>query len=53
MVTYQSGNDFFLPETEKNLIAEWNTPEFVKVIGDKEVYYELHLNEWSIFNIRL
>lgn len=37
---------------EDHLIAQWNEPNYVKRIKGSEVYYELHLNEWSIFNMR-
>lgn len=52
LVKKSNGNEYYLPETDKDLIAEWNMPKFIKIIGIGEVYYELHLNEWSIFNIR-
>lgn len=42
----------WLPPTEKHLIAQWKTPEKVRRIKENEVYYELHLREWSMSNMR-
>lgn len=42
----------WLPPTEKHLVAQWKKPERVKVVKKNEVYYELHLREWSIANVR-
>jgi len=42
----------WLPRTEDHLVAHWKDPKRVKRISGKEVYYELHLDEWSILNMR-
>ncbi|MFA5023360.1 MAG: hypothetical protein WC523_00185 [Patescibacteria group bacterium] len=41
----QSG---WLPAKKENLIAQWKTPSYIKKIEGNNVYYEIHLNEWSI-----
>jgi len=38
----------WLPAKEENLIAHWKEPNCVRRIEGKDVYYEIHLNEWSI-----
>lgn len=46
-------NSGWLPPTEKHLVAQWKNPERIrKIDGNNDVYYELHLREWSISNIR-
>lgn len=42
----------WLPPTEDHLVAQWKEPTYVKKIEGNEVYYELHINEWSILNMR-
>lgn len=42
----------WLPVKEEHLVAQWKEPKFIRKIEGKEVYYEVHLNEWSILNIR-
>ena len=44
----------WLPPTSDHLVAQWKNPERVKRISkDKsEVYYELHLREWSVADMR-
>jgi len=42
----------YLAPTEDHIVAQWHEPERVKRIEGKEIYYELHLNEWSVFNMR-
>lgn len=40
----------WLPPTEEHLVGQWREPKRIKKIDktDKSVYYEIHLNEWSI-----
>lgn len=40
----------WLPPAQEHLVAQWKNPERVKRISQNgdEVYYELHLREWSI-----
>lgn len=45
----QSG---WLPVTKEHLVAQWKTPVRVRKIEGKDVFYEIHLNEWSILNMR-
>lgn len=51
---YEDGeeNVGWLPATKDHLVAQWNEPTRVKRVEGKEVYYEIHLNEWSILNMR-
>lgn len=44
----------WLPSAREHLVAQWENPERVRRISkDKsEVYYELHLKEWSIADMR-
>lgn len=42
----------WLPSEKKHLIAQWKNPTRVRRIEGNEIYYELHLNEWSIANMR-
>ncbi len=46
-------NTGYLPPKKINLVAQWKLPERVRRIDGNEVYYELHLNEWSITNMRI
>lgn len=45
----QSG---WLPVQEEHLVAQWKEPTYHRKIDDKGVYYEIHLNEWSVANMR-
>ena len=38
----------WLPPTDDHLVAQWKEPKYIKKIEGTEVYYEIHLNEWSI-----
>jgi len=41
----------WLPAKEENLIAQWKSPKRIKKIDtDRSVYYEIHLNCWSILD---
>jgi hypothetical protein len=40
------------PPKKQHIVAQWKTPEKVRRIEGNEVYYELHLREWSIANMR-
>jgi len=42
----------WIPPTEDHLIAQWKEPTRIRRIEGKDVYYEIHLNEWSILNMR-
>lgn len=42
----------WLPVTEDHLVAQWKEPTYIKKIDGNDVYYEIHLNEWSILNMR-
>ena len=46
---YNSG---WLPPTNEHLVAQWKEPSYIKKKEGNSVYYEIHLNEWSISNIR-
>lgn len=45
-------NQGWLPRTDDYLVAHWKEPTRVKRIDGKELYYEIHLNEWSILSFR-
>lgn len=42
----------WLPIKKENLVAQWKEPQRVRRVEGKDVYYEIHLNEWSITNLR-
>ena len=42
----------WLPAEKEHLVAQWKEPTRIQKIDGKDVYYEIHLNEWSILNIR-
>ncbi|KKL28686.1 hypothetical protein LCGC14_2372650 [marine sediment metagenome] len=42
----------WLPPTKEHLVAQWREPTRIRKVEGKDVYYELHLNEWSILNMR-
>lgn len=42
----------WLPPTDIHLVAQWKEPKYIRKKEGKEVYYEIHLNEWSISNMR-
>lgn len=39
----------WLPTKKENLVAQWKEPKRIRRIENKEVYYEIHLSEWSAF----
>ena len=41
-------NGGWLPLDPKYLIAQWKRPKYVRRVEDEDVYYELHLDEWSM-----
>ena len=43
----------WLPPKEEHIVAKWENPTRVRRIEGNETYYELHLNEWSIANMRI
>lgn len=45
-------NSGWLPTKKEHLVAQWKKPERVRRINGKDIYYELHLKEWSIANVR-
>jgi len=49
--TTESTSDW-LPPVKEHLVGQWKEPTYIKKIDGKDVYYELHLNEWSILNMR-
>jgi hypothetical protein len=42
----------WLPPKPKHLIAQWKRPKYIRKVEGKNVYYELHLNEWSMVRER-
>lgn len=42
----------WLPLNDKYLIAQWKKPKYIKRIEGKDVYYELHINEWSMIKLK-
>lgn len=42
----------YLPADKRHLIAQWKNPTRVRRIEGNEMYYELHVNEWSVVNMR-
>lgn len=42
----------WLEPTEEHLVGQWKKPERVRVVDGKSVYYEIRLNNWSMFNMR-
>lgn len=45
----QSG---WLPAAEEYLVAQWKEPTYIRKVEGRDAYYEVHLNEWSILNMR-
>lgn len=41
----------WLPATKDHLVAQWKEPTYVRRKEGREVYYELHINEWSILSM--
>lgn len=42
----------WLPVSEEHLVAQWKEPTYVRKVDGRDVFYEIHLNEWSILNMR-
>ena len=42
----------WLPTKKEHLVAQWKEPKRVRKVEGKEVFYEIHLNEWSFTNVR-
>lgn len=42
----------WLPITNKHLIAQWKKPKYIRKIEGKDVYYEIHTNEWSMVKFK-
>jgi len=42
----------WLPALDEHLVAQWKEPERIMKLEGKDAYYEIHLNEWSILNMR-
>lgn len=42
----------WLPPTEEHLVAQWKKPTRIMKVEGNDVYYEIHINEWSMFNTR-
>jgi hypothetical protein len=45
----QSG---WLPAQKEHLVAQWKEPYYVRRIEGRNAYYEIHINEWSILNMK-
>ena len=41
----------WLPPTPDHLVAQWKEPKRIMKKEGRDVYYEIHLNEWSILNM--
>ena len=37
----------WLPNSERNLVAQWKRPKRIKKVEGRKAYYELHLNKWA------
>ena len=37
----------WLPTKKEHLVAQWKEPKRVRRVENKDVYYEIHLNEWT------
>lgn len=48
----EHGNSGWLPSKEQDLVAQWKEPTYIRKIENEKIYYEIHTNEWSIFNTR-
>jgi hypothetical protein len=42
----------WLPPEPKHLIAQWKRPKYIRKVEGEDVYYELHLNEWSMLRTK-
>lgn len=42
----------WLPLASKYLIAQWKRPKYIRRVEGEDIYYELHLNEWSMVRAR-
>jgi len=42
----------WLEPMEEHLVAQWKKPHRVRKVEGKDVYYEIHINAWSMFNMR-
>lgn len=42
----------WLPVKKEHLVAQWKEPKRVRKVEGKDVYYEIHINEWSFTNVR-
>ena len=40
----------WLPATKDHLVGQWTSPERVKRIEGRDVYYEIHIKEWHFSN---
>ena len=38
---------------EKQIIAQWKTPERILKVDGRDLYYEIHLNKWSTKGMRV
>lgn len=45
----QSG---WLPAQRDHLVAQWKEPSYIRRIEGRNAYYEIHINEWSILNMK-
>jgi hypothetical protein len=42
----------WLPPQKKHLIAQWKRPKYVRRVDGKDLYYELHLDKWSMVSVK-
>ncbi len=42
----------WLPIKKENLVAQWKEPKRIRKVEGKDVFYEIHINEWSFSNVR-
>ena len=42
----------WLPAKKENIIAQWKEPTRIRKVDGQDVFYEIHLNEWSFANAR-
>ena len=50
--TDEYGNEGWLPISDKQIVAQWKKPERILKADGRDIYYEIHLDQWSIKNMR-
>lgn len=43
----------WLPTKKEHLVAQWKEPTKIRKVEGKDVFYEIHLNNWSMIGSRL